>query len=113
MTEKTVPDPIETLPLPALRQAPDAMRSRSTVFRRVAAIGVTALFLGLGIYSYVVTREPKMFDPDQPMRVAVNGQVPESKLIHMEIGDLLEDYRERRDTDLLYCCRLRFAVRGR
>jgi hypothetical protein len=39
--------------------------------------------------------------------------VPESKLIHLEIGDLLEDYRERRDTDLLYCCKLTFAVRGR
>jgi hypothetical protein len=57
--------------------------------------------------------DPKMFDPDQPVRVAVNGQVPESKLIHLEIGDLLEDYRERRDTDLLYCCKLTFAVRGR
>ena len=57
--------------------------------------------------------EPGMFDPDEPMRVAVNGQVPESKLIHLEIGDLLEDYLERRDTDLLYCCKLTFAVRGR
>jgi hypothetical protein len=56
---------------------------------------------------------PGRFDPEKPMRVAVNGQVPESKLIHLEIGDLLEDYRERRDTDLLYCCRLTFAVRGR
>ena len=57
--------------------------------------------------------QPGMFDPQKPIRVAVNGQVPESKLIHMEIGALLEDYRDRRDTDLLYCCRLTFAVRGR
>jgi len=56
---------------------------------------------------------PGRFDPEKPVRVAVNGQVPESKLIHLEIGDLLEDYRERRDTDLLYCCRLTFSVRGR
>jgi hypothetical protein len=56
---------------------------------------------------------PGMFDPGQPLRVSVNGQVPESKLIHMEIGDLLEDYRERRDTDLLCCCKLTFSVRGR
>jgi len=56
---------------------------------------------------------PGMFDPNRPVRVTVNGQVPESKLIHLEIGDLLEDYRERRDTDLLYGCRLTFSVRGR
>lgn len=56
---------------------------------------------------------PGMFNPDKELRVAVNGQVPESKLIHMEIGDLLEDYRARRDTDLLYCCKLTFSVRGR
>jgi hypothetical protein len=65
------------------------------------------------VMAFDIFVEPGMFRPEKPLRVAVNGQVPESKLIHMEIGDLLEDYRDRRDTDLLYCCRLTFAVRGR
>ncbi|MHC4549732.1 MAG: hypothetical protein ACYTEZ_13250 [Planctomycetota bacterium] len=54
--------------------------------------------------------EPKMF-ATEVLRVRINGQVPVARVIHLEIADLLEDYRERRDTELLYCCRLTFGVR--
>lgn len=106
-----------------IRMAPRAPSRRKTelghwVTARNATLKATAQANLVTVETYRVNAfdifvEPKMFDPNQPVRVAVNGQVPESKLIHLEIGDLLEDYRERRDTDLLYCCRLRFAVRGR
>ena len=55
--------------------------------------------------------DPAMFDPSKPLRVQINdAPAPESKLIHLEIADLLEDYRQRRDTDLLYPSRLTFSV---
>ncbi|MDH3593163.1 MAG: PHB depolymerase family esterase [Planctomycetota bacterium] len=52
-----------------------------------------------------------LFDPSAPLRVSINGSVPESKLIYPEIADLLEDYRVRRDTGLLFVDKLTFAVR--
>ena len=56
--------------------------------------------------------DPGMFDANKPLRVQINDDpAPQSKLIHLEIADLLEDYRDRRDTDLLYACRLTFSVR--
>ena len=55
--------------------------------------------------------DPALFDPSRPLRVSINGSVPESKLIYPEIADLLEDYRARRDTGLLYVDKLTFAVR--
>jgi len=52
------------------------------------------------------------FDPERPLRLEVNdAPAPFSKLILFEISDLLEDYRERRDTKLLYAARLTFSVR--
>ncbi|MHC4162006.1 MAG: hypothetical protein ACYSUM_07740 [Planctomycetota bacterium] len=109
-----------------IRMAPRAPSSRRTelghwahqVTARPATLTATATgnlieVATSRVVAFDIYVEPKMFDPEKPVRVAVNGQVPESKLIHLEIGDLLEDYRDRRDTDLLYCCRLTFAVRGR
>jgi hypothetical protein len=55
--------------------------------------------------------DPKRHDLDAPIRVSINGGVPEAKLIDLKISDLLEDYRERRDPELLYACRLSYSVR--
>jgi len=52
--------------------------------------------------------DPRLLDPSQVLRVQVNGRVPEARVIHLEVADLLEDYRERRDPGRLYGCRLTF-----
>jgi len=46
--------------------------------------------------------------PDKALRVSINGGTPVARLIDPSIGDLLDDYRERRDPRLLYYDRLSF-----
>lgn len=109
-----------------IRMAPRAPSSRRTElghwFHRVTARPATLTATVLNnlvevktsrVAAFDIYAAPGMFDFEKELRVSVNGQVPESKLIYPEIADLLEDYRERRDTDLLYPCKLTFSVRGR
>jgi len=70
---------------------------------RVKASGVTAFELHL---------DPALF-PARTLRVSINGGVPETRVVVPSIGDLLEDFRERRDPGILSFCKLSFGVRGR
>jgi hypothetical protein len=60
------------------------------------------------ILAFEIFVDPEMFDVDEPLRVSINGGVPQAKLIDERIDVLLEDYRVRRDPSLLYACRLSF-----
>ena len=55
--------------------------------------------------------DPALLEPGSVVRVSVNGQVPEARVFRGDIGALLDDYRERRDADLLYFARLTFTAR--
>jgi hypothetical protein len=55
--------------------------------------------------------DPLLFEPGSVVRVSVNGQVPEARVVRGDIGALLEDYRERRDPVLLAWGRLTFTAR--
>ena len=57
--------------------------------------------------------DPSMFDVERPLRVKINDGVPIANLIdhNLRISTLLEDYRERRDTNLLYAASFSFSVR--
>jgi hypothetical protein len=55
--------------------------------------------------------DPALMEPGTVLRVAVNGQVPEARVVRGDIGALLDDYRERRDADLLYWGKLTFTAR--
>lgn len=57
--------------------------------------------------------DPALFDLERPLRVSINGGVPEARVIAPSIGDLLEDFAERRDPRRLYLQRLTFSVPGR
>ncbi|HEX5135945.1 MAG TPA: hypothetical protein VFY93_03155 [Planctomycetota bacterium] len=54
---------------------------------------------------------PRLFEPGSVVRVSVNGQVPEARVVRGEIGTLLEDYRERRDPLLVAWGKLTFTAR--
>lgn len=62
------------------------------------------------VTAFDVFAAPGTFDPTRPLRVYVNGAPGGAKLVDFDIGDLLDDYRERRDPGLLYACRLTFAA---
>jgi hypothetical protein len=55
--------------------------------------------------------DPALFEPGGVVRVSVNGQVPEARVVRGDIGALLEDYRERRDPGVLAWGRLTFTAR--
>jgi hypothetical protein len=55
--------------------------------------------------------DPLLFEPGSVVRVSVNGQVPEARVVRGDIGALLEDYRERRDPGLVAWGRLTFTAR--
>jgi hypothetical protein len=57
--------------------------------------------------------DPGLFDLERPLRVSINGGVPEARLLSPSIGEMLADYRERRDPRLLSVQRLTFSVPGR
>jgi len=54
---------------------------------------------------------PRLFEMGSVVRVSVNGQVPEARVVRGDIGTLLEDYRERRDPLLVAWGRLTFTAR--
>jgi hypothetical protein len=90
----------DVLARPATLSASIAMHDRNLI--RVNCDRVRAFHI------YI---DPTRHDVDAPIRVSINGGVPEAKLIDLKISDLLEDYRERRDPELLYACRLSYSVR--
>jgi hypothetical protein len=51
---------------------------------------------------------PALLEPGGVVRVSVNGQVPEARVAR---GDMLDDYANRRDPDLLYLGNLTFTAR--
>jgi hypothetical protein len=55
--------------------------------------------------------DPTVLEPEGVLRVRINGQVPEARVARGDIETLLDDYRERRDTGLLYLGKLTFTVR--
>ncbi|MCK6459015.1 MAG: hypothetical protein L6Q95_03885 [Planctomycetes bacterium] len=55
--------------------------------------------------------DPALFDPGGVVRVSVNGQVPEARVVRGDIGALLEDYRERRDPAVVAWGKLTFTAR--
>ena len=50
--------------------------------------------------------DPAQFDVNKPLRVAVNGRQPTAHLITPDIGEMLDDYRERGDPGLLFVDRI-------
>jgi len=60
------------------------------------------------VVAFQIYIDPSLFDPDKALRVSINGGTPVARLIDPSIGDLLDDYRERRDPRLLYYDRLSF-----
>jgi poly(3-hydroxybutyrate) depolymerase len=55
--------------------------------------------------------DPRLFAPGSVVRVAINGQVPEARVVRTDIDTLLDDYKERRDPDLLVWGRITFTAR--
>jgi hypothetical protein len=55
--------------------------------------------------------DPALVAPGSVLRVKINDQVPEARVARGDIGALLDDYRERRDPDLLYFGKLTFTAR--
>lgn len=55
--------------------------------------------------------DPALVEPGSVLRVTVNGQVPEARVVRGDIGALLDDYRERRDANLLTWGKLTFTAR--
>jgi len=60
------------------------------------------------VVAFQIFIDPALFDPNKALRVSINGGTPVARLIDPDIGDLLDDYRERRDPRLLYYDRLSF-----
>ena len=89
------------LPQPAWIQV--AIREPSENGVEVRTSGVTGFDL------YV---DPEMFDLNLPVRISINGGPPVSRMIDPSFATMLDDYMERRDTKLLYVCKLTFTVRG-
>jgi len=65
-----------------------------------------------GVAAFNLYVDPEVFDTQLPLRVSINGGIPESKVIDPDIADLLEDYAERRDPGLLYVRRLSLSAPG-
>ncbi len=63
------------------------------------------------IAAFDIYLDPALVEPGSVLRVTVNGQVPEARVARGDIGALLEDYRERRDSNLLYWGKLTFTAR--
>lgn len=118
------PDPIRCF---WLRASP-AVRSEQTLqladwthraMRRLATIEATVGAANLvtvqarNVAAFDLFVDPKLLDPKKPVRVSINGAVPEARWPQPSVADLLEDFRERRDPALLYACKLTFAVPGR
>jgi len=57
--------------------------------------------------------DPAMFERDRALRVRINGGVPIANLIdhNLSVEAVLEDYRERRDPELLYAASFTYSVR--
>jgi hypothetical protein len=55
--------------------------------------------------------DPAMFDLNRPIRFTINGGTVETRIIDPSFASMLDDYRERRDTKLLYVAKLTFSVR--
>ena len=55
--------------------------------------------------------DPALLEPGSVVRVSVNGQVPEARVVRGDIGTLLDDYADRRDPDLLYFGKMTFTAR--
>jgi len=55
--------------------------------------------------------DPAIVEPGSVLRVAINGQVPEARVVRGDIGALLDDYKERRDPGLLTWGRMTFTAR--
>ena len=64
-----------------------------------------------GVVAFDLFVDPRLIDVDKPVRVAINGPYPQAQAVFPNVADLLEDFAERRDSGLLYVCKLTFAVR--
>ncbi len=65
------------------------------------------------INSFELHVDPELFDLSKPLRIKVNGRVPESHLIYPEVAAVLEDFRRRRDPLRLYPFKVTVSVRER
>ncbi|MEE8104579.1 MAG: hypothetical protein V3T86_03490 [Planctomycetota bacterium] len=64
------------------------------------------------ISGFTIFVDEAVFDPDKPIKVRINGhEPPESAVAFLYVEDLLEDYRDRRDADLLSACQCKFSIR--
>ena len=101
-TDGATAKPAELLQRPTRQTLDRGQKDRNLV--RVRTHSVAAFHL------YV---DPEMFAVDRPLRVSINGGIPIANLIdhNLRISTLLEDYRERRDPELLYAASFSFSVR--
>ena len=60
------------------------------------------------VVAFQIYVDPQVFDVERPLRVRINGKAPTAHILDPDIGDLLDDYRERGDPGLLYVARLNF-----
>ncbi|MHC4940158.1 MAG: hypothetical protein ACYTHK_14515, partial [Planctomycetota bacterium] len=60
------------------------------------------------VVAFQIYVDPQVFDIGRPLRVRINGKGPTAHILDPDIGDLLDDYRERGDPGLLYVARLNF-----
>jgi len=64
------------------------------------------------ISGFTIFVDENVFDPDKPIKVRINGhEPPESAVAFLYVEDLLEDYRDRRDAELLSACQCKFSIR--
>jgi len=88
------------------------MRRLSTLEASVRAANFVTV-QAWNVAAFDLFLDPSHFDAKKPVRVSINGAVPEARWPQPSVADLLEDFRERRDPALLYSCKLTFAVPGR
>ena len=89
----------------------NSITSKATITARILEGNLieveTQRIAGFSIYV-----DPKLLDPDRPIRVRINrSRFPESTAAFLYVEDLLDDYREHRDPELLYACRCNFTPR--
>ncbi|MDH3593016.1 MAG: hypothetical protein OER88_14110, partial [Planctomycetota bacterium] len=107
---------------PRLRSERESSVARRWAYRALSRPGVITATIHKGnlvdvktdrVTSFEVFVDPVHFDLKKPLRIRVNGRVPESHLIHLEAAHILEDYRRRRDPGLLYGFKVAVSVRDR
>jgi len=103
--------------VPSRRQEPVTSTQKQWVLAQNATLDAQILDPNLvqvtaeRVAAFDLYIDPALLDTGGVLRVAINGAVPEARVVRGDIGALLDDYRERRDPDLLYWARLTFTVR--